>query len=170
MWKILKNPPKIQIFSAQPFWSITRCQNPLHLIICVNTNLAYCLHNICNGPGCMHFHCNKGPLSQFQPQIACKHAFMLKMSGSWNILLWHWVPFFLDILMKTLTLTWNAEMLPLALAWVNQNLPGLWPIPQSHNGIYLDFAHTSGPKSLKISLDLHIHSPQISKFSPDPEP
>ena len=55
---------------------------PPHLIICVNTNLVYCLHNICNDPGCVHFHCNKGPLSQFQPQIACKHAFMLKMSGS----------------------------------------------------------------------------------------
>ena len=51
-------------------------------------------------------------------------------------------------------LTWNAEMPPLALVHVNQNLPGLQPIPWSHNGIYMDFAHISGPKSLKISPNL----------------
>jgi len=45
--------------------------------------------------------------------------------------------------------------------------PGLWHIPSSTHVKYPDSTYTSHQKWPQIYPDLHIHSPQISKFSPD---
>ena len=60
---------------------------------------------------------------------------------------------------------------PLDMCWTLPNpiriFPRLWHIPSSTHVKYLDWTYTSRQKWPQIYPDLHIHSPQISKFSPD---